>query len=78
MIKRRPPIRLKAHHNVLDLAEERRLREGELLDDMGFRVMFIGFASCKPEEAPPAAPERRQRLKWLRTVLGLGKRSRAS
>ena len=33
-------------------------------------VMFVGFASHKPENAPPAAPKTRQRPKWLRVVLG--------
>lgn len=71
-------MKLRAHHNIIDLAEERRLREVELTDDLGFRVMFIGIRGREPEIAVAAATERRRRPKWLRTILGFGKRSRQS
>lgn len=66
--------KLRAYANVIDLAEERRLRD----ERAGEYVIFVGFREREPENAPPAAPERRQRLKWLRTVLGLAKRARPS
>ena len=112
-------MKLRAHPNVANLAEERRLREqrraAELADDavrfsMCFPpggVMFVGFRAQEPEAATPSpdgcaqriihrrlseatlddiarriARRKRQggrwRLGWLRAVLGLVKRARAS
>jgi hypothetical protein len=110
-MKHRPPLKLSAHPNVADLAEERRLRTKS--DEAP--MLFVGFRTAPPpshpaaqallagimqgagerekdealldagqrlaeaaQKAAPAAPERRQRLGWLRRVLGLVRRSRPS
>jgi hypothetical protein len=62
-MKRRQPMKLTAHPNVADLAEERRLREErraaetavryDMCVPLGFVPMFIGFRAQEPEAAPP-------------------------
>jgi hypothetical protein len=75
---------LRAHPSVISLAEERRLRESERGAAFRFNmcvpdgIVCVGYRAQEPETAPPTAPERRQRAGWLRTLLGLGKRPRAS
>jgi hypothetical protein len=121
MIDRRPPLKLTAHPNVVDIAEERRVREQQRsAGEPEYEVMFIGFQTVPADPPPPpshpaarallpglmqgwgerendpalidagkrlgvvagngqqAAPERRWRPRWLRAVLGLGKRLRRS
>jgi hypothetical protein len=76
MTKHRRPVTLRAHPNVIDLAERRRTVKpnGEPI----MLVNFVGYRTREPETAPPTAPERGQRPTWLSTVLGLANRSRRS
>jgi hypothetical protein len=77
-------MKLKAHHNVICLAEQRQTREerrmANLADKsvrfvMGQPVEFIGWCTEEPKVVAQAVPEPPRQPKWLWTVLGLGKRS---
>jgi hypothetical protein len=56
------PMKLKAHHNVADLAEERRLREERRAADMSGKavrfhtlggIVFVGYRSAEPQHITP-------------------------
>jgi hypothetical protein len=72
-------MKLTAHPNVVDIAEERRQRQAADLTDEAARfhtlggILFIGYRS-----APVDSPPHHGRPRWLQAVLGWAKGSRAS
>jgi hypothetical protein len=64
---------LRAHPNVVDMAEKRLAREESA--DEPVRVEFIGWQTA-PTDAAPAAPRGHWRAHWLRPLLGVLKRAR--